>query len=69
MKNIFDPDIDSSISSKYISKEIEIIDDRNKRKKLKLNLWDTAGQEKYRSLAKIFYKDARIIIFVYSIRN
>ena len=67
--HIFDPDIDSSISSKYISKEIEIIDDRNKKKKLKLNLWDTAGQEKYRSLAKIFYKDARIIIFVYSIDN
>ena len=31
--HIFDPDIDSSISSKYISKEIEIIDDRNKKKK------------------------------------
>ena len=60
----FDPDIDSSISSKYISKELEIsgID-----KKLKYNLWDTAGQEKYRSLAKIFYKDAKIIIFVYDI--
>ena len=59
----FDPDIDSSISSKYISKEIKIDG------KIKFNLWDTAGQEKYRSLAKIFYKDARIIILVYSIEN
>ena len=39
----FDPDIDSSISSKYISKELEISDID---KKLKYNLWDTAGQEK-----------------------
>jgi small GTP-binding protein len=62
----FDPDIDSSISSKYISKETEITDIK---KKIKFNLWDTAGQEKYRSLAKIFYKDARIIILVYSIEN
>ena len=62
----FDPDISSSISSKYISKEIKI-EDINKT--VKFNLWDTAGQEKYRSLAKIFYKDALIIIFVYSIDN
>ena len=62
----FDPDIDSSISSKYISKIVNVTDEQ---KKLKFNLWDTAGQEKYRSLAKIFYKDARIIILVYSINN
>ena len=62
----FDPDIDSSISSKYISKEITVPDIE---KKIKFNLWDTAGQEKYRSLAKIFYKDANIIVFVYSIEN
>ena len=32
-----------------------------------INLWDTIGQEKYRSLTKIFMKDANIIIFVYDI--
>ena len=62
----FDPDIDASISSKYISKEIIISDIE---KKIKYNLWDTAGQEKYRSLAKIFYKDANIIVFVYSVND
>ena len=36
-------------------------------KKIKFDIWDTVGQEKYRSLAKIFYKDAKIIIFVYDI--
>ena len=30
-------------------------------------IWDTAGQEKYRSLNKIFVRDAQIIISVYSI--
>ena len=62
----FDPDIDPSISSKYTAKEYEIKDIN---KKIKFNLWDTAGQEKYRSLVKIFYKDARIIIFVYNIES
>ena len=32
-----------------------------------LDIWDTAGQEKYRSLGKLFYKDAYIVIFVYDI--
>ena len=60
----FDTEISSSISSKYISKEVKI-EDINKT--VKFNIWDTAGQERYRSLAKIFYKDAPIIIFVYDI--
>ena len=34
---------------------------------IKFDIWDTVGQEKYRSLAKIFYKDAKVIIFVYDI--
>ncbi len=36
-------------------------------KKYTLNLWDTAGQEKYDSLTKIFTKNANIVILVYSI--
>ena len=32
-----------------------------------IQIWDTAGQEKYRSLTKIFYKDASIAILVYDI--
>jgi len=32
-----------------------------------VNLWDTAGQEKYNSLTKIFSKNTNILIMVYSI--
>ena len=35
--------------------------------KFDLNLWDTAGQEKYKSLTKLFIKDTKIAILVYSI--
>lgn len=34
-----------------------------------LDIWDTAGQEKYRSLNKIFYKNASIAVLVYSIND
>ena len=62
----FDPDCAASISSQFTSKIVYISDTQ---KAIRFDLWDTAGQEKYRSLAKIFYKDAKIIIFVYEITN
>ena len=34
-----------------------------------LNIWDTAGQEKYRAMTKIFIKNAKIVIFVYAINT
>ena len=64
--NTFDENISSSISSQYSSKIITI---NRLNKDIKFDLWDTAGQEIYRSLAKLFYKNAKIIIFVYDITN
>jgi small GTP-binding protein len=66
LSHVFDPDIVASISSKVVPKTLEI---KDMKRIIKFNIWDTAGQEKYRSIAKIFYKDAKIIIFVYSIVN
>ena len=37
--------------------------------KFEIKLWDTAGQEKYKSLTKLFIKDSKIAILVYSIDN
>ena len=34
---------------------------------IKFEIWDKAGQEKYRSLAKVFYKNASVCILVYDI--
>ena len=36
---------------------------------LTLEVWDTAGQETYRSLNRIFYKGAKIAVMVYDITN
>ena len=62
----FDPFCPTSISSQFTSKIVNIGDTK---KAIRFDLWDTAGQEKYRSIAKIFYKDAKIIMFVYEIIN
>ena len=64
--NKFDPDFITSITAQFISKTIEF---DNLQKAIRFDIWDTAGQEKYRALAKIFYKDAKAIILVYDITD
>ena len=36
---------------------------------LKLQLWDTAGQENYKSMSRIFYRGANAAFLTYSITN
>jgi small GTP-binding protein len=62
----FDPNVVTSISAQFISKLTYIAEYD---KTIKFDIWDTAGQEKFRSLAQIFYKDAKAIILVYDITN
>ena len=54
----------STITPMFIKKDMIFYD-----QKYYLKLWDTAGQEKYRALNKIYYKDSKVVIFVYDITN
>ena len=54
----------STSSASFVTKKIKLGE-----KTYSLNLWDTIGQEKFRSLTKIFIKDSKIVIFVYDITN
>jgi small GTP-binding protein len=65
VENIFKPGTMSSLSANFVSKTLEI----SKNQSIKLDIWDTAGQEKYRALTKIFYQDAKVIILVYDITS
>ena len=50
----------------YIIRNIQIPDFSVE---LILELWDTVGQEAYRELSKLFFKEADVIILVYDIRK
>ena len=65
-KDMFEPHCSTSIGSSFSSKLIFI---KEKQSFVKFEVWDTAGQEKYRSLAKVFFKNAKIILLVYDITN
>jgi small GTP-binding protein len=36
-------------------------------KKIRVTLWDTAGEERYKAMSKIYYKGASGVLFIYSI--
>ena len=36
---------------------------------MKLQIWDTAGQESFKSITKIFYRAAHAVFLCYSINN
>ena len=62
--NPFQKETDSTLISSYLESEIII-----QNKKYMYALWDTAGQEVYRALNKMFIKDSKIIILVFAINN
>ena len=40
-----------------------------KRKKIKLQIWDTGGQERIRNISNTFYKGANALIFMYDVTD
>ena len=63
----FDDNQKTTGISTFIAKTMTF--DEFQGKSVKFEIWDTAGQEKYRSLNTIFYKDAGVAILVYDITN
>ena len=63
-RDAFTQELESTLGANYSQKKIE-----RHGKKIRLDLWDTAGQEKYRAIGRHFYKDSYIVCLVYDITN
>ena len=59
----FNEDTLSSISMSCAEKKIKL-NDENKTEML-FEIWDTCGQEKYRHLSNLYFKEAKAAILVY----
>ena len=53
----------TTIGHDILQKEIYLSED----KKIILNIWDTCGQEQFRTINQLFLKNAKIVLFVYDI--
>ena len=61
-KEKFNPEVNTTTSPSYFSKLITVGNQT-----ILVNIWDTAGQEKFRSMNKIFIKKSNIVLFIYDI--
>ena len=64
MSNTFSSTLASTPGANFTTKTVYLEEEQQS---IKYEIWDTAGQEKYRSLAKVFYKNAAVCILVYEI--
>jgi small GTP-binding protein len=64
INNTFNPESMTTSGASYASKTMYF---ENYEKNMKFDIWDTAGQEKFRSLTKIFYKETSVAILVYDV--
>ena len=58
----FDPAEKSTISSSFVNVLFKV-----ENKQYNLQIWDTIGQERLRVLSKLFFKNSKIVVFVYDI--
>ena len=62
LKNEFDPNSRATVGVEFGTKNIVINE-----KKIKIQIWDTAGEERYRSITSAYYKGAKGAFIVYDI--
>ena len=62
--NTFDPNHHETIGASFIQKQFEIDNEL-----ININIWDTAGQEKYRSLVPMYTRNATCAIIVFDVTN
>ena len=65
INNTYGENTITTTGASYTSKIITFPEYENR--KINFEIWDTAGQEKFRSINQLFYKDASICILVYDV--
>ena len=63
-KNQFDDSYNATVGFEFVTSNIKVNE-----KVCKMQIWDTCGQEVYRSLITNFYRNSSLAILVYSIDN
>ena len=66
IRGVFNEDCMSTNGATFSTKKKEY---KEHNKILSFEIWDTAGQEKYRSLATMFFKDATVALLVFDITS
>ena len=64
-KNTFNENYINTIGGAYQQQNIVL----NNGAKIKLHIWDTSGQDRFRSMTNLYYRDAQVAILTYDVTN
>ena len=64
-KNSFNENYINTIGGAYQQQNIIL----NNGAKIKLHIWDTSGQDRFRSMTSLYYRDAQVAILTYDVTN
>ena len=64
-KNSFNENYINTIGGAYQQQNIVL----NNGAKIKLHIWDTSGQDRFRSMTNLYYRDVQLTILTYDITN
>ena len=64
-KNVFSENYINTIGGAYQQQNIVL----NNGAKMKLHIWDTSGQDRFRSMTNLYYRDAQVAILTYDVTN
>ena len=65
VKNVFTGTHVATVGGAYLQQKVVL----NNGVAIKLHLWDTGGQERFRSMTNLYYRDANAAILTYDITN
>ncbi len=64
-KNSFNENYINTIGGAYQQQNIIL----NNGTKIKMHIWDTSGQDRFRSMTNLYYRDAQVAILTYDVTN
>ena len=64
-KNTFNENYINTIGGAYQQQNIVL----NNGAKIKMHIWDTSGQDRFRSMTNLYYRDAQVAILTYDVTN
>jgi small GTP-binding protein len=64
VRNVFDPDTQTTLGVEFMTKIVE-----TEKHRIQLQLWDTAGQELFRSVTRGYYRGAAGAFVVFDLTN
>lgn len=69
VRNQFDDQCMTTLGAGFKTKEITYYDHHSERMSMKLSIWDTAGQEKFDSLTKMYFNNTEAALIVYDVTS